>query len=457
MEFWNFIQVQNKTINRKKEKLIIQKNNLMMKKITLLFALIACGITALYLYIDTNPPVINWGVEENESINHNLNVNVTDDILLKEVCFTLSGGTCQGENICSSGLQVKSFDLLIETEKCAVNSEPIELKITANVADTSLFANTTNSSIELTYDKQGPTLMTLKGSHSLKQGGAGVVLYEVGEVPHETGVLLDDILFRAFEFDQDKYLSFYAHPYDVEADNFKPRIFAVDKAGNLSKIRPGSRTASHTYKSEEIVLTDNFLENVKDKMMASSSRAPLDVFVEINNDIRQKNYQEIAKILQKTEPKKLWEGFFLRNQGATKAGFADKRTYVYDSKIVSQQVHLGIDIAGINNTEILAANHGKVIFVGEIGIYGNVVILDHGYGLHSIYGHLHQTDVHEGDLVKKGDVIAVSGETGMVFGDHLHFEIRVNGVPVNPIEWFDEVWVASNIEDHLPNENKLEQ
>jgi murein DD-endopeptidase MepM/ murein hydrolase activator NlpD len=203
-----------------------------------------------------------------------------------------------------------------------------------------------------------------------------------------------------------------------------------------------------------IDLTDNFLESVKDKMMASSPQKPLDVFVEINNNVRQKNYQKISQICQKTEPNKLWDGVFLRNQGATKAGFADSRTYEYRSEVVSQQVHLGLDIAGINNTQIFAANHGKVIFVGEIGIYGNVIILDHGYGLHSLYGHLHQTNVQEGAFVRKGDVIAISGETGLVFGDHLHFEMRVNGVPVNPIEWFDAVWVTNNIETFLPEVKK---
>ena len=423
-----------------------------MKKITLLSVLILCGIGALYFYIDTNPPEISWGIEDNESINHSLNVNITDDVLLKEVCYTLSGGACSGKKICSSDLQAQSFNLLIEPDKCLVDAEPLDLTVTASAVDTSLIANKTDRSINLTYDDKGPSLMTLEGSLSLKQGGAGVVLYEVSEVPHETGVILDDILFRAFEFGQNKYLSFYAHPYNVEADNFKPRVFAVDKAGNLSKIRPGSRTASHTYRSETIELTDSFLEDVKDKMMASSTRAPLDIFVEINNKVRQENYQKIREITQKSEAEKLWEGAFLRNQGATKAGFADSRTYKYGSDVVSQQVHLGIDIAGINNTEIVAANHGKVVFVGEIGIYGNVIIIDHGYGLHSLYGHLNKANVQEGDFVNKGDLIAVSGETGLVFGDHLHYEMRVNGVSVNPIEWFDEVWVMSNIETYMPDE-----
>jgi murein DD-endopeptidase MepM/ murein hydrolase activator NlpD len=422
-----------------------------LKKITFLAVLIVCGLVAFYLYIDTTPPVISWGVAEDDSINHALKVNVADDTSLKEVCYTLTGGACAGEERCSRELQTQSFDLPIDPDQCVVNSDPLKVKITVKAVDSSLIVNKTDASITLTYDNKAPNLMTLQGSLSLKRGGTGVVLYEVGEVPIETGVLLGDLHFRAFEFEPNKYLSFYAHPYNVKADEFKPRVFAVDAAGNLRKIRPGSRTASHTYRKEVIELNDDFLETVKDKMMATSTRPPLEVFVEINNKVRQENYQKIAQICQNTEQKKLWEGAFLRNQGATKAGFADSRTYKYGSEVVSKQVHLGLDIAGINNTQIFAANHGKVLFVGDIGIYGNVVIIDHGYGLHSLYGHLHQTNVQEGDIVRKGDVIAVSGETGLVFGDHLHYEMRINGVAVNPIEWFDNVWVLNNIEAYLPS------
>jgi len=421
-----------------------------LKKFTFVAVLLICGLVAFYLYIDTTPPVISWGAAENDSINHALKVNVADDVSLKEVCYTLSGGACAGEERCSRELQIQSFDLPIDPDQCVVNSEPLEVKITVKAVDSSLIVNKTDGSITLTYDNQAPNLMTLQGSLSLKRGGTGVVLYEVGEVPSETGVLLGDLRFRAFEFEPNKYLSFYAHPYNVKADEFKPRVFAVDAAGNLRKIRPGSRTASHAYRKEVIDLSDDFLETVKDKMMATSTRPPLEVFDEINNNVRQENYQRIAQICQNTEQKKLWEGALLRNQGATKAGFADSRTYKYGSEVVSEQVHLGLDIAGINNTQIFAANHGKVLFVGEIGIYGNVVILDHGYGLHSLYGHLHQTNVQEGDSVRKGDLIAVSGETGLVFGDHLHYEMRINGVAVNPIEWFDNVWVLNNIEAYLP-------
>ena len=421
-----------------------------MKKIIILFLLIVGVSGAVYLYIDTNAPTITWGVEAGTSINHALHVGIADDVGLEEVCFAMSGGACSGEQTCTGELRSQSFELLVEPDRCSVDAQPVTVEISVSAVDISPVANRTESTIKLTFDQQAPTVATLRGSHSLKQGGAGVVLYEVGEVPHETGIVLDDLRFQAFEFEPNKYLSFYAHPYNVEADAFRPRVYAVDAAGNMRKIRPGSRTASHGYRAEVIELSDSFLDNVKEKMMPSSPRTPLEDFIDVNNRVRQEDYRRIAQLCSTTEPKKLWQGVFLRNQGATKAGFADDRTYKYRSEVVSQQVHLGIDIAGVNNTEILAANHGKVIYVGEIGIYGQVVILDHGYGLHTLYGHLSRADVSEGDYVRKGDMIAVSGDSGLVFGDHLHFEVRVNGVPVNPIEWFDDIWVKNNIEAYLP-------
>ncbi len=423
-----------------------------MKKILVLFLLILCLSVAFYFYVDTNDPEISWGVGDNESINAPLKIKIADDLGLKEVCYTLSGGSCVDKKQCFVDIPDRSFDLVIEPEKCAQNAEPFKIEVAVDVVDSSLIANKVHDKIELTFDDQAPNLATLDGTRSLKRGGAGVVLYEVGEHPAETGIVLDDLIFRAFAFDQNKYLSFYVHPFYVDSDDFKPRVFARDKAGNTRKIRPGSRTASYTYPSVVIELTDDFLNVVQEKMMEDSSKTPLEAFVQINDIVRKENYRVIEAQCQNTVTQKLWEGAFLRNLGTTKANFAEYRTYMYRSAVVSRQVHTGIDIAGINNTEILAANHGKVVFTGEIGIYGNVVILDHGYGIHSLYGHLNQIDVQEGDMVKKGAPIAVSGETGLAFGDHLHFEIRINGIPVNPIEWFDDVWVKTNIDRFLPKD-----
>ena len=422
-----------------------------MKKFVFLLVLIGCLSVGAYFYIDTESPEILFTIQDGDFVNKAFNVHLEDNVALDEACYSLSGGACTGNQICSFGINASSLELQIDPETCSVNSEPLSITINISASDTSLITNKSEQNFKIIFDNVPPNLTSLGGTRYLKQGGSGVVLYEVLENPVKTGVVLEDWSFQAYELEPNKFLSFYAHPYSIEADSFKPRIFASDAAGNIKKIRPGSRTSSNKYRSENLELSDNFLETVKDKMMASSSLSPLEAFIEINNNLRQENNRAIAQICQKSENKQLWSGSFIRNQGAPKAGFADARTYLYQSKVVSQQVHTGLDIAGINNTEIIAANSGKVVFTGDLGIYGNVVIIDHGFGLHSLYGHLSQVLIKENDEVAKGEVIAISGETGLAFGDHLHFEIRVNGMAVNPIEWLDPDWVASHIEPFMPS------
>ena len=90
-----------------------------------------------------------------------------------------------------------------------------------------------------------------------------------------------------------------------------------------------------------------------------------------------------------------------------------------------------------------------MVYADYLGIYGNVVILDHGQGVFSLYAHLSRIEVAVGDLVKKGSKLGISGNTGMAGGDHLHFAILVNGIFVNPLEWWDKSWLRLNIEQYL--------
>ena len=99
----------------------------------------------------------------------------------------------------------------------------------------------------------------------------------------------------------------------------------------------------------------------------------------------------------------------------------------------------------MKNTPVPAANDGKVVWAARLGIYGNCIVVDHGYGLQSIYGHLSEIEVKDGDMVKKGQNMGLSGATGLAGGDHLHFSMQVDGVQMNPIEWWDEHWIHDRI------------
>ena len=142
----------------------------------------------------------------------------------------------------------------------------------------------------------------------------------------------------------------------------------------------------------------------------------------------------------------LWTGPFLplRN-AAEEANFADVRNYIYNGKKVDQQVHLGFDLSVTQHGPVHAANDGVVVWAENLGIYGNCIVVDHGYGLQSIYGHLSEIDVKAGDTVKKGQTLGKSGATGLAGGVHLHFSMQVDGVQVNPLEWWDEHWINDRI------------
>ncbi|MBA3726171.1 MAG: peptidoglycan DD-metalloendopeptidase family protein [Armatimonadetes bacterium] len=96
------------------------------------------------------------------------------------------------------------------------------------------------------------------------------------------------------------------------------------------------------------------------------------------------------------------------------------------------RMHTGLDIAAPTGTPIHASGSGTVIYSGYRGGYGNCIIIDHGGGQASLYGHCSRLYVGVGKTVDKGDVIAAVGSTGMSTGPHLHWEIRINGTPVNP-------------------------
>lgn len=108
-----------------------------------------------------------------------------------------------------------------------------------------------------------------------------------------------------------------------------------------------------------------------------------------------------------------------------------------------KRAHWGIDLAARKGTEIYASHEGRVIYAGKaFRGYGKMVLIESGSGFASLYAHLSKIDVRQGEKVRLGDLIAEMGNTGRATGTHLHFEIRKNRKPVNPLDWLPQVGVA---------------
>jgi murein DD-endopeptidase MepM/ murein hydrolase activator NlpD len=100
-----------------------------------------------------------------------------------------------------------------------------------------------------------------------------------------------------------------------------------------------------------------------------------------------------------------------------------------------KEFHEGIDIATQSGNHIVAPSNGIVSFAGRDDGYGLMVIIDHGYGITTLYGHMSKIEVKAGEIVKRGQVIGLVGDTGFSTGPHLHYQVMINGIPVNPMRY----------------------
>lgn len=309
---------------------------------------------------------------------------------------------------------------------------------------------------KVVIDTKPPQVTILTRQHNVEKGGAGLVIYKVGEENVKSGVMVGDNFFPGHSgmFDnQDIYACFFALDH-TQGPGTQIFVTAQDLAGNSVNRGFHHYIRDKNFKSDVLDISDGFLESKMpdfdlddpDAKLSSAPNPLLAKFIYINSELREKNVKTILDFPKDTLGKVLWSGTFSRLSGAaTRSGFGDRRTYKYAGKEIGRSVHLGIDLASLANAPIGAANAGRVIMAGFEGIFGNTVILDHGFGLASLYSHLNSISVNIGDEVAKGDIIGTSGLTGLAGGDHLHFSMMVHNIFVNPLEWWDSSWIKNNI------------
>lgn len=320
-------------------------------------------------------------------------------------------------------------------------------KLIVEVAANDFAGRSATLSSDVHVNTQPPVVSADGFQHYINQGGAELVVFNVSGYWTESGVRVGKYTFRSFPLPggkgESERFSLFAFPYDVPADAV-PVVYARNPSGAEATARFWFKVFPKSFRSRELALDDRFLQKVVTELDPNGSGSPLDRYLKINGEMRRENNKTLSDLRFKSEPKVLWNGPFHR-LGKVEAFFADDRTYTYQGKKVDRQWHLGFDLSDVQAAPVYASNSGRVIWAAPLGIYGNCIVIDHGYGLQSIYGHLRQFDVKVGDMVKKEQVIGRTGETGLAGGDHLHYSIQVDGVQVNAIEWWDPHWIQDRI------------
>ena len=310
--------------------------------------------------------------------------------------------------------------------------------------------NETLLSIPMEIDTIRPEVRQAGGMIYINRGGSALAVYEVSEPSAWHGVRVDDQVFTGYHpWPEKPKMAVCLFAYPVRAQRgAKIKLWAADSADNKVEASLRHRLRWRNFRHSRINLSDGFLEAISERFASQAplgQKTPLAVFKWVNEKLRQSDDDKILAAMGDPGPYQLWNGPLLRAMGGRMAGFGDHRTYLYKGRQESEATHLGIDLAHTANSPIPAAANGLVRFASNLGIYGNCVLLDHGMGLYSLYGHLSQLGVKAGDRVNRGQELGLSGATGLALGDHLHFSTLVQGVFVDPAEWWDEHWIRDNI------------
>ncbi|MDR2638290.1 MAG: M23 family metallopeptidase [Helicobacteraceae bacterium] len=389
-----------------------------------------------------------------------LKISLSDNRALKSYAVTLA---LENEEIALlSAAANNAKELAIEAKYPPDKPSPKDrATLIVKATDASLWnffgGNDAELRVDLIIDKDAPRVNIVTNSYSIASGGSALAIFEAYDdnIDEVKIVTKSGRSFAVAQYYKPRYYAALI-ARDINERDFGAYVVASDLAGNQSRVRVPLYLKDVRYKESSIELTKNFLEGKVDDLnfrhnprASDGNMTALDRFIFVNETLRNKSLKMIE---QYTSPSKLpaidsfeIAAFAPLPRSKLVAGFGERRVYTLNKRQVSDSYHLGVDLASVKEAAVFASNGGATVFASDNGVYGNMPIIHHGLGLFTLYGHCTNLRAAQGDGVSKGAQIATTGVTGFAFGDHTHFEARVQGVAVTPIEWMDSSWIRANI------------
>ncbi len=438
-----------------------RNNSGIMGWIGVVLVLSALGFMGFSPLFERDEPKVTVSQDGYWNFNDPIHVSVEDASGLKSFKATIATPhdewVVADENTPSAEAK-KVFEILPPKGVHRVEATSVVLKIEAT--DKSLWGffmgNTYQQEMTLVIDQRRPVLSIIANSYKIQKGGSAIVIFKADD-PHMQSLKIETNFGKTFIaqpfMKQGYYASLVAWP--VQEASFSATIIARDRAGNETKSAIPLRLKDHVYRVSNIELSDAFLDgkiaqlaNEYEQTAGVDDR--LEQFRIINEKVRADNEKIIHDITSKVSKNMIVdfapEPFYPLVNGQKVADFGDHRIYSYKGQEnISQAYHMGLDLASVAMGPITSSNGGNVVFSQPNGIYGNLPIIDHGFGLYTLYGHCSEVHVQKGDIAALGQQIAKTGLSGYAMGDHLHFGILVQGIEVRPEEWMDTKWIYDNI------------
>jgi len=304
----------------------------------------------------------------------------------------------------------------------------------------------------VTIDATPPTVTDVQSSVAASLGGSAVGVYRVSDDTAESGVAVGDRFYPGKPLagaDPAVRVTLFAIPHDGE--EAKPTLVAIDAAGNRREAPLRFAIKPRKFKDKTLEIDDAFLERKVPTLLSENGLPPttnlLEGYLTVNRDLRRTTEVRVREICAESSPERHWtDGIGRLPNSDPLSGFADSRTYTHAGEKIDHQTHLGFDLASLKRADVPSATGGTVVFAGPLGIYGTTVIVDHGLGLFTLYGHLSEIAVKAGETVERGTILGKTGETGLAGGDHLHFSTMIHGTHVDPVEWWDPHWIHDRVE-----------
>ena len=429
--------------------------------------LIGAAVVAGFVYTSPRFERVSPDVEMPDHLFWNtktpLKLHFSDNAALKSYEVVIDDGkkrTIAGKGSFPEG--AKKATLKLPYSKGVFPAGATEVTLEVRVNDASMWnffkGNESVKRVRVTIDRKRPNVNIVANSRMIAQGGSALVVF-LAEDDHLDKLYVEANGHRFTPEPYKKegyYATLIAWPFTDET--FDAKIVATDKAGNVRSTHIPFYHKNPKYRTSYIKARDRFIDGKISDLASSDPEYEgitdrLEKLKAVNEKMREKNEALIHKLSRHVSSEMIdrWDikRFYPLKNAKKVASFGDHRYYYYGDKsnIVSESYHVGYDLASVKMADIVASNPGKVVFADENGIYGNMPLIDHGLGLYTLYGHCSKLLVKKGDEVRRGQVIAKTGMTGLALGDHLHFGILVQGIEVRPVEWFDPHWIKTFITD----------